>query len=254
MTLSLPAFTNGRSYVRAPAPLFFPTEAEVPETETHRLLVNLLFAIVTQAIRDEGLTSCDQFVYWDPTDPKKCLAPDVAFRKDKRRRERLRSWKTWLLGAPELAVEIVSRSDEGEPSWDDKLSRYRQAGILEVVRFDPEDAKRPLRLWDLFDGDLVERELGRPEALFCDALGAYWCVASDLELGPVLRLAAEATDGALLPTGEEAERAQKEVERAQKEAERAQKEAERIAKEVALAERDEARARLAELEAELRKR
>jgi len=238
VTLSLPAFTNGRSYVRAPAPLFFPTEAEVPETETHRLLVNLLFAIVRQAFRDEGLIGCDQFVYWDPTDPKKCLAPDVAFRKGKRSRERLRSWKTWLLGAPELAVEIVSRSDEGEPSRDDKLSRYRQAGILEVVRFDAEDTERPLRLWDLFDGDLVERELDRPEALFCDALGVYWCVASDVELGPVLRLAAR--DGALLPTAEEAERAQKE--------------AERTAKETALAERDEARVRLAELEAELRKR
>jgi Uma2 family endonuclease len=247
MTLSLPAAAFGRRYVRAPAPLFFPVEAQVPETETHRLLVNFLFAIFRQAFGDQALVSCDQFVYWDPTDPTQCLAPDIGFRRGKRSRERLRTWKTWLLGAPELAVEIASHSDEGEPALDDKLRRYRQAGILEVVRFDPEDAERPLRLWDLFDGDLVERELGRPEALLCDALGVYWCIAVDPELGPVLRLARDAAGGSLLPTPEEAERARTEAERAAREAERA-------AKDTALAERDEARARLAELEAELRKR
>jgi hypothetical protein len=261
MALSLPVVARGRRYVRAPAPLVFPVAADVPETETHRLLVNLLYAIVRHAFAARALISSDQFLYWDPTDPKKCLAPDVAVRKGKREGGPLRSWKTWLLGAPELGVEIVSHSDERELALEEKLARYRQAGILEVVRFDPEDAEQPLRLWDLIDGDLVERELGAPEALFCDALGLYWCVVGDPELGPALRLAHDAMGESLLPTGEEAERAAKEAERTAKEVERTAKEVERAAKEAAVAERekavverDAALARLAELEAELRKR
>jgi hypothetical protein len=43
---------------------------------------------------------------------------------------------------------------------EEKLERYRQAGIAEVVRFDPEARERSLRLWDLLDGDLVAEEEG----------------------------------------------------------------------------------------------
>ena len=100
------------------------------------------------------------------------------------------------------------------------------------MRFDPEDDDEPLRLWDLFDGDLVERELGAREAFLCDALGLYWCVATDPELGRVLRLGRDQGCQSLLPTPEEAERA---------------------AKEVALFERDQALLRVRELEGELKK-
>jgi Uma2 family endonuclease len=235
-------------------PLHFPVEEEVPETKRHRVLANLLFGIVERLFRNEALVACDQFVYWDATDPKKRLAPDLAFRRGHREGERLDSWKTWLLGAPEVGVEVVSRADESDRAFDEKLARYSQAGILEVVRFDPEDAAEPLRLWDLHDGDLVEREFGPPDALFCDALGLYWRVERDPELGRVLRLAEDSAGASLIPTPEEAERAAKMAERAAKEAERAAKEAERAAKEAALRERDQALARIAELEAELSKR
>jgi Uma2 family endonuclease len=251
MALSVPVAAPDprarRRYVRPPEPLHFPVEEKVPETKLHRLRANLLYEVVARAFRGRALVACDQFVYWDPTDPKKRLAPDLAVRGGVHEGERLDSWKTWRLGAPHVGVEIVSRHDESDRVFDEKLERYRQAGILEVVRFDPEDSERPLRLWDLFDGDLVERELGRPEALLCDALGLYWFVSSDAELGSVLRLAVDSAGQALLPTAAEAERAAKEAERAAKEAERA-------AKEAALAERDGALARVAELEAELRKR
>jgi Uma2 family endonuclease len=251
MTVSLPSSAPNhrarRSYVRPPAPLHFPTEEQVPESIVHRKRVNLLYAIVEHAFHGRALVSCDQFLYWDATDPKRRLAPDVAMRRGVYENERLDSWKTWLLGAPEVGVEIVSEYDRSEGVFDLKLERYRQAGILEVVRFDPEDREQPLRLWDLFDGDLVERELGNREALYCDALGLYWCVEGDSELGRVLRLGHDQGCKSLLPTPEEAERAAKE-------AERAAKEAERKAKESALFERDQALARIRELEAELAKR
>jgi Uma2 family endonuclease len=220
----------------------------------HRKRVNLLHAVIEREFHGRALVSCDQFLYWDATNPKRRLAPDVAVRRGAFEGERLDCWKTWLLGAPEVGVEIVSDYDRSEGLFDKKLERYRQAGILEVVRFDPEDREQPLRLWDLFDGDLVERELGRHESLFCDALGLHWCVETDAELGPVLRLGRDQACQSLLPTPEEAERAAKEAERAAKEAERAAKDAERAAKEEALFERDRALQRIRELEAELAKR
>lgn len=229
-----------REYVRTPEPLYFPTEEEVPESKRHRLLANLLFAIVEYRFGKQALVACDQFVYWDASEPGKRLAPDLAVRRGSAEGQRLDSWKTWRLGAPELGVEIVSRSDQSDRAFEEKLARYREAGILEVVRFDPEDSRRPLALWDLVEGDLVERKLGRPEALFSETLGLYWCVVLDPELGPTLRLANDPNGQSLLPTPVEVERAAKETALA--------------AKETALAERDEARARIAELEAELLRR
>jgi Uma2 family endonuclease len=103
-----------------------------------------------------------------------------------------------------VGVEIVSDSDASERAVGDKLERYRQAGVGEVVRFDPEDPAKPLRLWDLFDGDLVERDPSGPEALRCDALSLYWCVRPDEKLGPTLRLARDPAGSDLVLTQEEA--------------------------------------------------
>ena len=92
--------------------------------------------------------------------------------------------------------------------------------------FDPDDAVEPVRLWDFFEGDLVERDRTDPAAWRCDALNAFWKLTTDATLGPMLRVARdpEGTDLWLTP-----------------------EEAERTAKEAALA-------RIAELEAKLRER
>jgi hypothetical protein len=228
-----------RSYVRPPVPLHFPEEETVPETVEHRRRLNVLFDSVRREFAGRAIVASDQFLYWDATDPKKRLAPDLAIRVGNTV-ERLPSWMTWKLGAPQVGVEIVSDFDRAEGPFAAKLERYRRAGIVEVVRFDPEDAEQPLRLWDSFDGDLVERNLGGPEALHCDALSLYWCVKQDPELGGVLRLARDALGTNLVLTPEEAERAAKE--------------AAIVERDAALAEKETALARIAELEAELRKR
>src|SRR5512139_3995353 len=126
----------GRQYVRSPRPLVFPTEAEVPESKRHLELRTALYEILKIAFSDRALIGSEQFVYWDPTDPGACLAPDVSVRLGEPDRA-FDSWKTWELGAPQVAVEIVSRSDAPEAEWSGKLERYRRMGAAEVVRFDP---------------------------------------------------------------------------------------------------------------------
>ena len=57
----------------------FPVEAEVPESKRHLQLRTLLFQFLELAFAKEAAIGCDQFVYWDPTEPRVCLAPG-AFR------------------------------------------------------------------------------------------------------------------------------------------------------------------------------
>lgn len=194
-----------RRYLRPPVPLHFPVGEQMPEGKLHRLLMDRLWHSVEHELGGRALISSDQFLYWDPTNPKQCLAPDVAWQMGGRPAV-LASWKTWELGAPHVAVEIVSDSDRAPDELAEKLARYRQVGISELVRFDA-DAAEPLRLWDFIDGDLVEREMSDPEATRCDTLGFYWCVVRDPELGPTLRLARDREGERLVPTGEEAAKA-----------------------------------------------
>jgi Uma2 family endonuclease len=270
-----------RRYLRPPAPLVFPTGKNVPEGADHKLKLYDLWLSVRHAYADGCLTSSDQFLYYDATNPKKCLAPDFALRLGAPH-ELLKTWKTWEKGAPHVAVEIVSDWDRSTRRLEETLERYSQAGVAELARLDPENRRRPLRIWDLFEGDMVERDLADPESLRCDALGLYWCVQEDSRLGLVLRLGLTIDCGTLLPTPEEAERAEKEAALAAKEAALADKNAALAdrnaaladrnaaladkdsalaAKEAALADKDSALAareaalaRIAELEAELAKK
>lgn len=217
-----------RRFLRAPRPIHFPVEAEVPESKRHLEQRTALYQILKLAFRERALIGCDQFVYWDPTDPTACLAPD-AFVRLGGPDEAFRSWKVWERGAPHVAVEVISDVDETDRPWEKKLAKYRRLGVQELVRFDPEDVDAPLRVWEQVSGDLVEREV-RQQRTPCGPLGLFWVVVPHPELGPMLRLARDERGADLLPTPEEA------------------------AREAAQAERDAALARVRELEAELAKR
>jgi len=212
-------------YVRQPVPVFFPSDEEVPESALHLRLRTALFLILERRLRGRAYVGSDQFVYWDVTNPKLCLAPD-AFVRLGGPDELLPSYQTWKHGAPEVAVEIISASDGGPSELERRLERYRRCGVEELVYFDPESRERPLRLWDWVESDLVERELTAPNALYCDKLDAYWCLHQDARLGVMLRLADGADGSGLWPTPEEAE----------------------------IEQREAAARRIAELEAELRRR
>jgi Uma2 family endonuclease len=195
-----------RRYVRPPQPIHFPVSEEMPETNRHLELRTILYVVMKRAFKEHATIGSDQFVYYDPTSAKKKLAPD-AFIKLGIPHKPFRSWKVWQRGAPEVAVEVVSDSDEAEDDWNEKLERYRGAGIAEVVRFDPDDKEHPIRIWDHLDGDLVER-LPDGGLFECIALGLYWVAVPDPDLDLVLRLARDRAGRDLLATPAEAERAE----------------------------------------------
>ncbi|WP_437573805.1 Uma2 family endonuclease [Sorangium sp. So ce887] len=234
-------------YSRSPEPVYFPEAEEVPETNRHLELRTALYLILKRELAHTATLGSDQFVYWDPRTSKKRLAPDAFVRLGVPHRT-FRTWKTWMHGAPDLGVEIVSDSDEGEPDWEAKLERYRAAGIREVVRFHPDDRERPIRIWDALDGDLVERAPDDPELHACETLGLWWTVVEDPSVGPMLRLSRDREGRDLLPTPDEAEAKAREA--AAKAREAAAKDREAAAK----AHEAEAKAREAntKLEAELK--
>lgn len=190
-------------YLRAPRPLVFPVSEPVPETRRHFGIRTALFQVLEAAFADRATLGSDQFVYWDPTDPTACCAPDVMLRFGEPDAP-FDSWKVWERGAPHLAVEITSRSDSEDRPWEQKLERYRRMGVAELVRFDADDREHPFRVWDFLDGDLVERDPKDAGFSRSRVLSAFFCVRDDPKLGPMLRLARDAEGTVLFPTPDEA--------------------------------------------------
>ncbi len=230
---------------RQPAPLHFPVAAEVPETKRHLELRTLLY-LVLRTLADEHSIGCDQFVYWDPTDPSRCLAPD-AFVHLGVPDSVFSSWKTWERGVPDLAVEITSDSDASDLAWDVKLRRYQELGVRELVRFDADEApERQIRIWDRVEGALVERQDGEDRYL-CRALKLFWVIVPAGRLPAALRLARDAEGRDLVLTPEERNERARQAEAQARQAEAQARQAEAQA-------RQAAEQRVAELEAELRRR
>ena len=210
----------------------------MPETNRHLELRTALYQILKHELAQRATIGSDQFVYYNPRTPKQKLAPD-AFLKLGAPHETFRVWKTWERGAPDVAVEVVSDSDEGDEAWESKLDRYASAGIGEVVRFDPDNSERPIRVWDHVGGDLVEREPPQDGAFECGSLRLYWVAVAHPSFVRMLRLSRDREGRDLLPTPAEAEAR----ERAEAEQARAEAESARTALAVELAELREKLAR-----------
>ena len=245
--LLVPGLTSGVAlrYVREPSPIHFPEEADVPEGKRHLVLRTFLFRLLQAALGPGHSVGSDQFVYWNARDPRRSLAPDAFVKLDVPDTS-FGTWRTWDSGGtPELAVEIVSPNEGDGLDWEEKLGRYHELGVQELVRFDPEapDGSR-LRVWDRVREDLVERQVGGDKTP-CLTLGASWVVCPVAGEPVGLRLADGA--GRLLEVPEETEaRARADEARARADEARARAEAERA--------REAAEARVRELERELARR
>lgn len=249
----LPFFHGGHVYVKAPKPVHFPAEERleeaVSETKRHLEARTTLYLLLKDAFAGSAIGS-EQFVYWDPRDPRKCLSPD-AFLKLGSPDATFETWKVWERGAPDIAVEIVSASDQHESDWAEKMERYEASGIRELVRFDAADAAQPIRVWDRVQGELVERAKDDPRLRACAAVGMWWVVAPS-PFGLQLRLARDGEGRQLLPTPDEervrlaAELTEERRARAAAEHERAIERHERMLAEEARAREAEGRAREAE--------
>jgi Uma2 family endonuclease len=204
-------------HVRPVRPVDFPSasaEWDVPEGLRHGLLCTLLYQVLAHAFRGRHSIGCDQFVYYDAGQPRRCIAPDV-FVKLGGPSDLFPSWKTWERGAPELCVEILSPSDTVEKlSSDEKLRRYRALGTTELVAFDIDaPIGSRLRVWDRIDGDLVER-IVTDETTPCLALSLIWVLAPGGDELPVALRLAERDPSSLLLT--QAESALAEIDRLRK--------------------------------------
>lgn len=207
----MPGSLGSLRHRRPPQPLHFPEGALVPEEKEHFELRALLYDVLMLAFAARASIGCDQFVYWNGRDPKRCLAPD-AFVYWGSPDEKFRSWKTWERGTPQLAVEIASVFDRGVAAWEAKLTGYQELGVQELVAFDAEaEAGSRLRVWDRVADDLVEREV-TGDATVCRALSGrsaappelFWVIARSADHAAALRLAEDAPGARLLPTAREA--------------------------------------------------
>ncbi len=241
---------RGHVYVRPPEPIEFPSEEppeeEVSETKRHLENRTALYLVLKDLFAATSSVGSEQFVYFDPTSARRCLSPD-AFVKLEVPDRPFGVWKTWERGAPDLGVEIISKSDRRDDDWDDKLARYHAAGIREIVRFDADDTSQPIRVWDHVSGDLVERAADDPDLRFCHALALWWVVLDDASYGPMLRLARDREGRDPLPTPEEgrvlAEMALQKMKQALLVAEHEKLVAEQATRDAELRLRDEAEAR-----------
>lgn len=179
----------------------------MPETQVHFELRVLLYQLLHDHLALDAIVGSDQFVYYDAGDPSRCVAPDV-YVQLKPAAGKIRSWKTWERGAPDVAVEIVSPSDAPHQSWSQNLRRYQSMGVGELVRFDPEaHAGEPtLRIWDRVEGGLLERELGAGSHR-SSVMGVRWVVAAADDHATSLRITQGGDSDALVLTRKEARQA-----------------------------------------------
>ncbi len=244
-------------HVRPAQPLRFPSsqpEWDVGQSIRHLHLCTILHEILLSVLGPASSVGCDQFVYFDAANPRRCLAPD-GFVKLGVPQEMFESWKVWEKGAPELAIEVLSPSDTREPiSLQEKIDRYSSIGVRELVVLDvdaPEGTR--LRAWDRLDGELVER-IVESERTPCVTLEMWFVLAPANDQPIALRVARDPAGADLVLTEREAklnEREAKEQEREAKERERDARERERDAREREREAKEAALAEVAKLRAEL---
>ena len=208
-------------HVRPVRPLRFPEQEpedeRMPQGRRHRYLCNALHEMLRAVCVPEHTVGDDQFVYFDASNPRRCLAPDSFVTLGVPDHD-FDAYKVWDEGTPDVAFEILSPSDSPERwTFEEKLLRYHALGVRELVVFQVDaDSGARLRVWDRIDEDLVERVV-TGDTTPCLTLGVTLLVGRVNEYPVGLRLARDAEGKELVLTSDEARRAADEA-RAQAEA------------------------------------
>jgi Uma2 family endonuclease len=210
------------------------SDETMPESVLHDAVVEVLKALLAAWAAPRGGMAVvrNLAVRWDEANPRFGVDPDVALLSPAPPDLiEVKSLRTWMPGhlAPVLAIEVVSETD---PRKDYSVApdKYAASGTRELWVFDPllcgptsHGGPFRLQVWVRGEGGAFTRAYAGAGPAFSPVLGAY---AVPVDEGQRLRIAGDAAATELWLTAEETERA---------------------AKEAALA-------RIAELEAELRRR
>ena len=208
-----------------PDDIVYPEEERVGEELLQRWIVELLRPL-TQRWLDEcgrkALAGADQFIYYREGNIKERVAPDVYVLPGVAPGTRIRSWKIWETGiAPSFALEVASR--DWRKDYEEAPGRYEEAGVDELVVFDPCWQERPggagVR-WQVYRREgrafgFIEKT--NADRVRSESLSCWLRVVGEGDVQR-LRLGHGPEGEILFPTAEEAERAAKEKERAAKEA------------------------------------
>jgi Uma2 family endonuclease len=230
-------------------------EGKVPESALHDRSIDLarrqLDAWILRSQRN-AIVYRDMAVRWVKKFPRTGFNPDLCLVEPMPPEgDELNSLLLWEPDRtpPRLAIEVVSKNHPYK-DYGETPDKCAAAGIPEVVAFDPHLAgprmgggPHFLQIWRT-TGDRMQRTYAGTGPGWCATLDAWIHV---VENGKRLRFADDEAGLAIWPTDTEVERA--EAERHRAEAERHRAEAERHR-----AEAEEARERVAELEAQLKRR
>ena len=235
-----------------------PFEDDMGEDSLQRFISEQLRPLIEARVAEQHgptFVGADQYVGWDPDDGEKVLAPDVYVLPGVAPGEDFSFWKVWQTGiVPSFALEIVSKRKKKD--YTEVPPLYGELGVEELVVFDPR-FKRRRREGFRFQvyRNVARKGFVRVEATVDDrvrskVLGA-WIRSVGEGKAQRLRLAADPSGDALLPTATEVQiqrRKKAEAEREKAEAEREKAEAEREKEKAA---REQAEAEIARLRAEL---
>jgi hypothetical protein len=255
-------------HVRPVRPLRFPEQEPLDEHmgqgRRHLHLCNAFYEMLRAVCVPEHTVGADQFVYFDASNPRRCLAPDGFVTLGVADHD-FDSYLVWEEGTPDVAFEVLSPSDSPERwTFEEKLGRYHALGVRELVAFhlDASPGER-LRVYDRIENDLVERVVTEDRTP-CLTLGLTVLVGpvENYPVGPRLARDPEGLDlvlseqegRAVEAAGRAAEAAGRAAEAAGRAAEAAGRAAEAAGRQEEAAARQRAEERIAELERELASR
>ncbi|MBN8615587.1 MAG: Uma2 family endonuclease [Deltaproteobacteria bacterium] len=211
-------------------PTVYPEEENMGEESLQRFICELLRPLIERyliAKKIVAFVGADQFIYYRKHDPRGRVAPDVYVLDGVRPGRRIRTWKTWLDGAPpSFALEVVS--GDVAKDYEKSPERYDECGVRELVVFDPDfEEERDRIRFQVFrrvgKRGLVRVLATNEDRVASKTLGCH-VVAVGAGEGLRLRLGVGKDGDELFPTEAERERGEKERERGEKERERGEKE------------------------------